>query len=164
MDNMRTGEYGGHMGKVDYRTLPKEKREEIERELFLTLKQLGLKAEGTAFMQDMLTQSEIVMLGRRIQIARRLLSGKNMPDIAAELHVSFNTIHTVDLWLEEKFAAYRRVLPPLLQNQREGHEKRKGRSRIPLDPNSFRGLRKRYPAHAVLLNCLLGDPEMYEED
>ena len=151
------------MGKVDYHTLPKEQREAIEKELLTTLGLLGLTADGRIFVRDLLAESEIIMLGRRIQVARRLIAGKAMASIARELHVSFNTIRSVDRWLEKKFEAYRNVLPPLLVNQGKGIGKKKHRYRIPLDPYSFRGLRKRYPAQAVLLNCLFGDPEMYEE-
>ncbi len=165
MDFFTENFYGHSMGKVDYRSLTTEERKALERELFGLLQHLGLRKEGTLFVADLLTKSEITMLSRRIQIAKRLLAGVSLREIMEKLHVSPDTIRRVDMWLEEKFVAYRTILPPLLEEQAKGKaEKKRRRYRIPLDPYSFRGLRKRYPAHAVLLNCLLGDPQMYEEE
>ncbi len=152
------------MSKIEYAKLPPEERLALSEELRASLLHLPQKSDIVGFLFDFLTQSEQVMLARRIRIAKHLLSGKTHHEIRAELRVGFDTIRLVHGWLEEKFTNYRAILPPLLEEQK-GKSKTSGkhRYRIPLDPNSFRGLRKRYPAHFLLLNLLLGDPDVYEE-
>src|SRR3989344_2534607 len=153
------------MGKVDYRRLTKTQRDENMRIVLTTFGGLGLIPEGQAFLQDLLTESEITMLARRLLIAQGLLAGKEFEDIAHDLHVGSLTVRSIDAWLEKKFDAYRTVLPPLLQKQsRVKQAQQKGEYKIPLNPYSFRGLRKRYPAHSALLNCLLGEPDLFEEE
>jgi uncharacterized protein YerC len=151
------------MGKVDYRTLTKSQREENRAILLKTFAGFGLTRDGQEFLEDLLTESEITMLARRLLIAKKLLAGEEIGSIARDLHVGSLTVRSIDTWLEQKFDAYRTVLPPLLQKEkpREGKTRR---HRIPLDPYSFRGMRKRYPSNFALLNCLLGEPDLFEED
>jgi len=157
--------YGLGMGKVDYRKLTKAQRDENTRIVLATFGGLGLTPEGQAFLQDLLTESEITMLARRLLIAQGLLAGKEFEDIAHDLHVGSLTVRSIDAWLEKKFDAYRTVLPPLFQEQgRTKQQQKKREHSIPLDPYSIRGMRKRYPSHFALLNCLLGTPDLFEEE
>lgn len=55
------------------------------------------------FLRDLLTESERVMLGRRIWIARLLLSGNSQAEIGKRLKVGPNTIWRVQKWLEDQF-------------------------------------------------------------
>jgi uncharacterized protein YerC len=148
------------MAKVQHRQLQKNELLLLRKELFETLQKLGVKETGRDFIDDLLTESEKVMLARRIQIAKRLILGESFEEIAQVLHVGMATIQAVDRWLSTKFDHYRRDLPPLIKLTR------KRRTGIAyLDPYSFRGIRARYPAHFGILNFLLGDPreEEFEE-
>lgn len=141
------------MAKVQHRQLKKGELEVLQQELFETLQRLGVKEKGREFLDDLLTESEKVMLARRIQIAKRLLLGESFEEIARTLRVGAATIQEVDRWLQRKFDHYRRDLPPLIRITRK--------RRVPishLDPYSLRGIRARYPAHFGILNFLLGDP------
>lgn len=153
------------MGKVDFRRLTKEEQHNLENEFIGMLGGLGLNRQGRKLLKDLLTRSEIVMLARRIRIARKLLTeDKPIDQISRELKAGITTVRSVDYWLNDKFDAYRDVIPPLLQKAQEKNKKlatKKGRQ-IPYDPYSMRGLRIRYPAHFGLLNMLLGDPREYE--
>lgn len=55
------------------------------------------------FLRDLLTTSERVMLGRRIWIARLLLSRHSQAEIGKRLKVGPNTIWRVQKWLEDQF-------------------------------------------------------------
>ncbi|MEK7590818.1 MAG: Trp family transcriptional regulator, partial [Patescibacteria group bacterium] len=115
------------------------------------LRECGISPEGKDFLFGLLTQSEIIMLGRRVQIARRLLQGHSSKKIERELKVGQTTVQAVHQWLQKKIPGYRRALPAVPQPRKKGF--------VPADPYTFRGLRKRYPLQYLLLNLLLGDPE-----
>ena len=51
------------------------------------------------FLRDLLTLSERIMCGGRIQIARMLLKGVEYRDISRELRVGYGTIARVQKWL-----------------------------------------------------------------
>lgn len=142
------------MGKLECAKIPKAERQELERELLETLTKFGLTAQGKEFVHDLLMDSEVVMLARRLRIARRLLQGHSYRRIARDLRVGIDTIEKIHEWLDAKCEDYRRVLPPLLKKG----PKKLHKIRVPIEPFSFRELRKRYPAHMLLFNLLLGDP------
>jgi len=151
------------MAKVNYRNLPQRKRAQMEAELMGMLRRLGMKEQCWQFLRDLITESEMVMLSRRLEVARWLLSGESSHHIAGQIGVGLTTVYGVDRWLQKKFKEYRSVLAPLFKETDEDVRKRFGK-KIPLDPLSLRALRKRYPAHSLLLNLLLGDPNEYELD
>ena len=135
----------------------------MEAELMGILRRLGMKDAAWQFLRDLLTESEIVMLSRRLEVARLLLSGESYHHISGQLGVGLTTVYGVDEWLQKKFKEYRAVLPPLFKMNDEDIKKNFG-TRIPLDPLSLRAIRKRYPAQSLLLNLLLGDPDIYVLD
>lgn len=96
--------------KVQYRRLTPEQRSRHLSLLIGVMQQCGLTGDGQNFLQDLLTQSEVIMIARRIQIARRLLSGESFPSIHKELRVGLNTIAAVARWLDRKPEVYRFVI------------------------------------------------------
>jgi uncharacterized protein YerC len=150
------------MTKVESARIPKEQKRELEEELLGVLLKFHLSQDGVRFMRTLLTESEVVMLARRLRIARQLLQGRSYRWIAKNLRVGLDTIEKVHHWLDEKFEDYRSVLPPLVKRGPVRLKKRK----VFIEPHSFRDLRRRYPAHMLFLNILLGDPryEWVEED
>ena len=133
------------MPKVDYRRYSLQHRQHCYDLLIGTLNEFGLPEKGCAFIQDLLTESEVTMFARRIEIARRLLRGLSFEEIMNELHVGSRTIVAVDRWLEGKLQGYRAEIFP---------EHRRGPRYLPMAP-SFESLRKKYPAHFLLINILL---------
>lgn len=136
-----------HRGKLDYRKLSLKERKVLQGELFTTLAVLGLSKNAARFLNSLLARSEIIMLGRRIQIAKRLLAGCSFEDIRNELRVGLATIHTVSMWLEEHCDGYRSMMPRML----ERHRQRKKRKRK--QPPSYHT----YPTPYFLFNVLLRD-------
>jgi len=95
-----------------------------------------------AFLRDLLTESERVMLGRRIIIARLLLQGETYQAIAERMKVGMDTIHKVDRWLQDSL--------PGLETAVAGLEQEKKKRAARRDPYSFESLKKKYPLHFLL--------------
>jgi len=87
------------MPKVkSYSIDPREKRIIIS-DLFEIIVNLRNKEETLEFLIGLLTPSEILMIARRIQIARMLLEEDNYEVIRKKLKVSHQTINKVEHWL-----------------------------------------------------------------
>ena len=69
--------------------------------------------EVALFVQDLLTQSEVKRLSKRLGIARLLLEGKTYEEIEQELHTSHATIAKVTTWLAEKGDGFRFIIKKL---------------------------------------------------
>lgn len=151
------------MGKINYRKVPAQKRARMEMELQEILRGLGMGERAWDFLRDVLTESEIIMIARRLEIARWLLAGHSHYIVAGQLGVGLTTVYSVDRWLERRFKNYQETLEPLFHKS-DAKTLRKFGTRIAVDPHSLRGLRKRYPTDFLLLNLLLGDPNEYERN
>jgi uncharacterized protein YerC len=96
-----------------------------------------------AFLRELLTPSERIMLGRRIWIARLLLQGYSQAEIGEKLEVGPNTIWRVQKWLNEQMPGYKEAI----KGMESEFKKRKAKR---TDPFSLAGLKKRYPMHFLL--------------
>lgn len=67
--------------------------------LFEVISALKTKKEIVNFFLGLFSPSEALMLARRIQIAKMLLSGSNYEDIRKKLGVGNSTIQKTDFWL-----------------------------------------------------------------
>lgn len=112
------------------------------------------------FIEEMLTESEQITIGRRLLIAHMLLQGKNQQEIRSELGVSPNTFTRTRQWLlkqvpnyGDSLAAYEKKRTAI-QKGRTTVTKRQKREYI--DPTSFSALKRRYPAHFLLFNIIDG--------
>lgn len=99
-----------------------------------------------AFLKELLTPSERIMVGRRIWIARLLLSGHTHAEIGEKLEVGPNTIVKVEKWLKKKMPGYRLAIKGLETEL----DKRTEQQYIYGNPFSFRALKKKYPIHFLL--------------
>lgn len=98
------------------------------------------------FLRDLLTESERIMLGRRIWIARLLLWGVPYDDIAAELKLSYTTIYRVERWLNDQFPGYEQALAMLEKEM----DRRAVKREIADNPFGYAALKKKYPLHFLL--------------
>jgi len=105
--------------------------------------------EAKNFFKDLLTTSEMIMISRRIQIARQLMKGWTHEQIRENLGSGKATIIQVDRWLNEGFGGYKQVL----KKYKAKEDERK--SYIPPAPFSFDDLRKRYPRQYLLINLFM---------
>jgi TrpR-related protein YerC/YecD len=136
-------------GKVKAHELSEVERKRILTDFFIMVASLDNTEEVEKFLKDLLTPSEQVMIARRIQIAKMLLSGATHEDIRNKLHVGLTTISLVERWLNAGFGGYKLAL-------RKKKTKNNTRASSSADePFSFAQLRKKYPAHFLLINLLL---------
>ena len=100
------------------------------------------------FLRDLLTPSERIMLGRRVMIARRLLSGEPATHIATDMRVGYDTIYRVERWLHDQLPGYEQAI----QEMEKEFEKRtqKGRDRKRYATGALYRLKKKYPLHFLL--------------
>lgn len=149
------------IGKVQKRHITEREWRAVREELSTCFAQLR-KAHIGVFLLDLLTESEQIMLARRLRIARMLLQGHSDIEIRSSLGVGFDTIRQVHSWLDRKFRDYRKTLAPALQHAEKEGLRHKRIGKIPLDPMGLRAFRKRYPSQLALLDLIFGDPDIYE--
>ncbi|PIQ68201.1 MAG: hypothetical protein COV91_05340 [Candidatus Taylorbacteria bacterium CG11_big_fil_rev_8_21_14_0_20_46_11] len=114
---------------------------------------LESKEEVKHFFKDMLSVTESIMLARRIQIARLLLSGWSYDRIEKRLGTSPTTIASVHKWLQGGFGGYTEAIPKLEKEiaRREDVQEKRMEEGVPL---SKAWMRKKYPLHYLLVNML----------
>ena len=104
------------------------------------------------FLRDLLTESERIMLGRRVLIARMLLAGQGYNDIAEELKVGKDTISKVDRWLQDQAPGYETAIAGLKKEYERRVEKKEWRKAYA--DQSWSGLialyKKKYPLDFLL--------------
>lgn len=104
-------------------------------------------ASVTRFIDDILTESEKITIGRRLLIANLILSGQTYYEIHNRLGVSPNTFSRIRQWLTGRFPDYDRTLretTPTPKDIKEKYEK--------VVPFSFAHLQKKYPLHFLLFS------------
>jgi|SRR3989338_1424629 len=130
----------------------KKKVEELsEQERIATLDAL-YTAAGTVhgraamklFLRDLLTESERIMLGRRILIARLLLQDETRDSIRERTGAGYATIERIHRWLEDQLPGYENAIAAMEEEFGKRDFKRKyAKSML------FR-FKKRYPLHFLL--------------
>ncbi len=130
----------------------KKKMDELsEKERIATLDALYTAAgtiRGRAamklFLRDLLTESERIMLGRRILIARLLIQDETYETIGVRLGTSHPTIGRVHKWLRDQLPGYETAIAAMEDEfGKRDFKKKYATSAI------FR-LKRRYPLHFLL--------------
>jgi TrpR-related protein YerC/YecD len=143
--------------KIKPRRVKNKDRTKYLDTLYTAVASLKSREEVKNFLRDLLTESERIMLGRRILIAKNLLENKTYDQIVEELHVGLDTITRVHKWLEDEFDGYERVLRNLEKEFESRFKRKSGESYA--EPFSFSWLRKKYPLYFLLFNLLAGKSE-----
>ena len=122
-----------------------------EKEIIKTLDTLYTAASAVKgreavklFLKDLLTPSERIMLGRRIIIARKLLSGESYREIIKSLGVGQDTIFRVQKWLHDQMPGYEQAISGL-----EKEFDRRQEKKLYAQSALYR-LKKKYPLHFLL--------------
>lgn len=76
-------------------TLTKKARESIMDNLVMVITDLEKKSETAQFVEDFLSETEQIVLGKRLAIAFLLKSGQSYEQIKKDLNVSSATISSV---------------------------------------------------------------------
>lgn len=134
--------------KVKSSELSQSERIEVLDALYTAAGTVQGRAAMKTFLRDLLTESERIMLGRRILIARELLAGKNYDDIASSMHVGNTTIRRVDTWLNDQFPGYEHVVADM-EKEFEKRKKKRDDKYLYATSALYR-LKKKYPIHFLL--------------
>jgi len=135
-------------GRVKYQSLTELEKKVFLGEFYDMIALLKNRDEVKQFFKDLLTLSEVVMVSRRLQIAKMLLEGFTYRDIRTKLKVGISTIISVERWLNQGFGGYRNII------QRHKKQERKFKEYEPALPFSLNHLRKKYPLHFLLWNMV----------
>ena len=139
-------------GKVKYHNLSELEKKKFLGEFYSVIARLKTRDEVKNFFKDLLTLSEVVMLSRRIQIARMLIEGETHDNIRQKLKVGFGTIVSVEKWLKDGFGGYKEIIKRY--KKRHNGKKWDGSGNFPY---SHGWLRKKYPLHFLLSNLTKKD-------
>lgn len=138
-------------GKVKYNALTVQQKKQYLGEFYSMVALLKSRDEVKNFFKDLLTLSEVVMISRRIQVAKLLLRGFTNEEIRKELKVGFTTINQVNRWLENGFGGYKKTIKEFeKQNSKKGKDYDPQNS-VPYSPS---WVRRKYPLHYLLSNLL----------
>ncbi|MDE2071475.1 MAG: hypothetical protein KGI70_01950 [Patescibacteria group bacterium] len=132
--------------KVKAKELTDAQRIEILDTLYTTAGSVRGRAAMKLFLRDLLTESERIMLGRRILIARGLVSKKKYDEISAELKVGHDTIERVHKWLQDQLPGYESALKGLEQ------EFAKRKFKKTYSTSAWARLKAKYPGHFLLFS------------
>jgi Trp operon repressor len=145
-------------GKLSPKALAPQKRDNLQNEILRTLYAIIKKKNANLFL-DLLTESEQIMIARRILIAKRLIAGENQQKIRFDLKVGQGTIEGVERWLQGHFAEYKTVLPNLYQEIKQQAKEEKKRN--PSEWNNLVSvIRKKYPLHSLIFDLMIDDIDL----
>ena len=134
--------------KVRSKELPNSKRTETLDALYTAVSGLKGRDAVKRFLRDLLTESERIMLGRRILIARALLVGKTYDEIVEELHVGKDTVVRVSHWLEDQMPGYEEAIAEM-EKEFDARKKKYEDKRM-YGASALHRLKKKYPTHFLL--------------
>ncbi|MBY0472708.1 hypothetical protein K2Q00_00265 [Patescibacteria group bacterium] len=103
------------------------------------------------FLKELLTQSERIMLGRRIIIARLLLAGESYDAIQRRMRVGKTTVSRVQRWLDDQIFGYEHVITGI-----EKELKKRTQKRLYATSLAYR-LKKKYPLYYLFLPAPKGE-------
>jgi len=127
-------------------------RNKLLDEFWTTIALLENVGEIKNFFKDLLSETEALMLARRLRIAQLIYAGWSYDQIEKALHTSTATIATVHSWLDGGFGGYIKGIAKLRVelNRQKSVERQK---ELAQDPSSFEYLKRKYPLHFLLFNA-----------
>lgn len=113
------------MAKFDYAKLTPQERKLLIEPLVEVFDTLKTKDQIREFLSGLLSSSELVMLGRRLQAAEHLLQGKSYENVRKATGIGFSTIQSVDSWLKHAVRDYHEIRAKQKQDEirRQQHER-----------------------------------------
>ena len=111
------------------------------------------KNETKSFVSDVLTESEKIMIGRRILIAKKLLLGQSYRDIVGEMGVGLDTIFNVKKWLGGRHKGIEKAVERMKKAMRHS-VKNKSEFRDYYPTSGLAEIKRRYRGHYWLSNLL----------
>ncbi|MFH1048156.1 MAG: YerC/YecD family TrpR-related protein [Patescibacteria group bacterium] len=140
------------MSKFNMRKLDSNSKMKYLDLLWTSIAQLETRDEVKQFLKDILSESEAIMLARRIEIAKRLLEGESYDNIANKLGVGKDTIGRVQEWLTSGFGGYEKAIGGFDKALEKRFKNPKNINKP--EPYSFDWLKRKYPLHFLLFNLI----------
>lgn len=106
------------MTQVSKRVLQKEVEDRILDLFWTSLSMLSTKQKVAYFLDDLLTPTEKLMIGKRLAIAFMLLKGYDYPAINNRLKVSDSTIWTIKVALTHRGKGYRMAIEQIMSKEK----------------------------------------------
>lgn len=105
------------------------------------------------FIDNVLTEGERIVIGRRLLIAQMTIAGMSQPEISEQLNgVSPNTFGRIYKWLDKEFPGYDEALKQSKKEEDARIDKRRKPRYEHVDSFSLEGLKRRFPLHFLLFN------------
>lgn len=136
--------------KVRPHKLTREAKIKYLDALYTASSVLKTKDDMKKFLRDLLTESERIMIGRRIIIAHKLLQDEGYDQISSELKAGKDTITKVHQWLQDEVRGYEKAIEKFQKILDQREEKKVKANQYHNSP--FKQLKKRYPLHFLLFN------------
>ena len=135
-------------GKVKYNELSENEKKKYLGEFYSMMALLKDREEVKSFLKDLLTLSEVVMISRRIQVAKMLLEGYTHEEIKKKLKIGFATISYVERWLNNGAGGYKKII----EKYNKKYPNKSDFEKYGYPYFSKEWVRKKYPAHYLLSN------------
>ncbi len=128
------------MGKFDApRRLSKKEIDELFIDFAEAIGSIKNSIEAANLIKDLLTEQEVVILARRLQIARLINNGYTYEQMHKAMQVGNSTIARVQLWMNTYGDGVRTVI----KRTESSREKEGGET----DPLSWSKVKKKYPMY-----------------
>lgn len=134
--------------KVRSKQLSNEARMETLDALYTAMSSINDRKTMKAFLHDLLTESERIMLGRRIILAQEILSGMTYDEIVVKHRVGKDTVLRIKKWLDDQFPGYEDALREMDRTLDE--RKKKYNDKKNYATSALYRLKKKYPFHFLL--------------
>src|SRR4030042_3708894 len=109
-------------GRVKYQNLTELEKKVFLGEFYDMIALLKNRDEVKQFFKDLLTLSEVVMISRRLQVAKMLLEGFTYRKIRMKLKIGLSTIVSVERWLNQGFGGYKNIIQRPKKKERKSKE------------------------------------------
>lgn len=106
------------MTQVSRFPLSKALEEEMHALFRRVIVDLHSERDVADFLDDLLTPTEKIMLGKRLAIALLIEKGYDHRTIHSILHVSLTTVSSVHFWLKNRGTGYRKVIRSILTDEK----------------------------------------------
>ncbi|MBI4135467.1 helix-turn-helix domain-containing protein [Candidatus Uhrbacteria bacterium] len=90
--------------------LSKELKQKVLLELCQAMVMVKKLPDAAKVLSDLLSEQELQMIAKRLQVAKLLLQKKTYAEIKKALNVSQHTIARVNIWLQQGGAGFRMVM------------------------------------------------------
>lgn len=113
------------MAKVKTHLIDEKERHQIIGDFFNIVANLKSKKEVIDFFVGLLTQSELLMFARIIQVAKMIIEECGYEVIKKKLKVSYQTINKTEQWLHNSGKEYNKWLTNCIKRGTENNRKSK---------------------------------------